>query len=63
MFILGERDQMTRPAAAQPLIDACARSRTLVLRGTGHALMAENPDGVRVALASFAQQVFAGIAA
>jgi hypothetical protein len=26
-------------------------------------MMAENPDGVRRALASFAQQVFAGVAA
>jgi len=63
LFLLGERDQMTRPAAAQPLIDACARSQVVVLRATGHALMAENPDGVRRALASFAQQVFAGVAA
>ena len=35
----------------------------IALPGTGHALMAENPDGVRRALASFAQQVFAGVTA
>jgi len=59
LFVLGERDQMTPPKAARSLIDACARSQVVVLPGTGHAMMAENPDGVRRALADFAQQVFA----
>jgi len=62
LFILGERDQMTPPKAARSLIDACARPQVVTLAGTGHAMMAENPDGVRRALAAFAQQVFAGIA-
>jgi pimeloyl-ACP methyl ester carboxylesterase len=63
LFVLGERDQMTPPKAAQSLIDACAQPQVVTLPATGHAMMAENPDGVRRALAAFAQQVFAGIAA
>lgn len=63
LFIRGARDQMTPPRAAQPLIDACAQAQALTLEGTGHAMMAENPDGVRRALAGFAQRVFAGVGA
>jgi pimeloyl-ACP methyl ester carboxylesterase len=63
LFVLGERDQMTPPRAAQSLIGACAQPQVVQLPATGHAMMAENPDGVRRALASFARQVFAGVAA
>jgi pimeloyl-ACP methyl ester carboxylesterase len=63
LFLLGERDQMTPPKAAQALVGACTRPQVVTLPATGHAMMAENPDGVRRALASFAQQVFAGVAA
>jgi pimeloyl-ACP methyl ester carboxylesterase len=63
LFVLGARDQMTPPKSAQPLIDAANRSQVVVLPATGHAMMAENPDGVRRALAEFARQVFAGVAA
>ena len=63
LVILGERDQMTPPKAARSLIDACAQPQVVVLPATGHAMMAENPDGVRRALALFAQKVFAGVAA
>jgi len=63
LFILGGRDQMTPPKAAQSLIEACAKRQVVTLPATGHAMMAENPDGVRRALAAFAQQVFAGVAA
>jgi pimeloyl-ACP methyl ester carboxylesterase len=63
LFILGARDQMTPPKAARTLIDACAKAQVVTLEATGHAMMAENPDGVRAALARFAQQVFAGVAA
>ena len=63
LAILGDRDQMTRPAAARPLIDACARAQVVTLASTGHALMTENPDGVRTALAAFAQRVFDGVTA
>ena len=63
LFILGSRDQMTPPKAAQSLIDACTQSQVVTLPATGHAMMSENPDGVRCALHAFAQKVFAGVAA
>jgi pimeloyl-ACP methyl ester carboxylesterase len=63
LFVVGERDQMTPPKAAKSLIDACADRTVVTLAATGHAMMAENPDGVRRALAAFAQQVFANVAA
>ena len=63
LFVLGDRDQMTPPKAAQALIAAAARPQVVTLPATGHNMMAENPEGVRRALAGFARQVFAGIAA
>jgi len=63
LFLMGSRDQMTPPKAARALIDACPRAEVITLEGTGHAMMAENPEGVRRALAAFAQRVFAGVAA
>ena len=62
LFILGERDQMTPPRAARTLIEACAERTVVTLAATGHAMMAENPEGVRRALAQFAQRVFASAA-
>jgi pimeloyl-ACP methyl ester carboxylesterase len=59
LFVLGAGDQMTPPKAAQALIDACPRKTVVTLPATGHALMAENPDGVREALQRFAARVFA----
>ncbi|TSE31654.1 alpha/beta fold hydrolase [Tepidimonas charontis] len=52
-FILGARDQMTPPKAAQPLIDgarAAGVAVDVVQLPAGHALMAEAPDGVLQAL-------------
>lgn len=63
LFVLGSRDQMTPPKAAQPLIAAARRPQVITLPATGHAMMAENPEGVRRALADFAQRVFAGVVA
>ncbi len=63
LFILGERDQMTPPKAAKALVDAFDDRTVVTLAGTGHAMMTENPDGLRRALAQFAQRVFAGAAA
>ncbi|HXF45401.1 MAG TPA: alpha/beta hydrolase [Burkholderiaceae bacterium] len=60
LFVLGAADSMTPPRAAQPLIDAAARKTVIALERTGHALMAENPEGVRRALADFARSAFAG---
>lgn len=64
LFILGAADQMTPPKAAQALIDAVTTPKEIItLPATGHAMAAENPDGVRVALAQFAARVFAQPAA
>ena len=59
LFLLGASDAMTMPRFAQALIDACADKTVVTLRNTGHSMMAENPDGVRVALVEFAQRVLA----
>jgi pimeloyl-ACP methyl ester carboxylesterase len=52
-------DQMTPPRAAQELIRACPDARTITLAGSGHAMMAEQPDAVRSALAQFAAATLA----
>lgn len=59
LFVLGAADQMTPPKAARGLIDACRDKQVVTLPATGHALMAENPEGVRRALADFAARVLA----
>jgi pimeloyl-ACP methyl ester carboxylesterase len=59
VFVCGAADQMTPPKAAAALIDACAEREVLTLPATGHALMGENPDGVREALARFTQRCVA----
>jgi pimeloyl-ACP methyl ester carboxylesterase len=50
MFILGERDMMTPAKAGKALAAALLDSRTVVLRGAGHMMMAERPDELRAAL-------------
>jgi pimeloyl-ACP methyl ester carboxylesterase len=57
LFVLGSADQMTPPKAARALIDACADKTVVTLPGTGHAVMTENPDGLRRALEQFAARV------
>ena len=59
LVIQGESDSMTPLRAAQSLIDAFSDVKVVRLPRTGHAAMAENPEGVRRALAAFAQRVFA----
>ena len=59
LFVLGSSDSMTPPRAAKALIDACRAHEVVTLPGAGHALMAENPDGVRTAIADFARRAFA----
>ncbi|MDM7463185.1 MAG: alpha/beta hydrolase [Tepidimonas taiwanensis] len=52
-FILGTRDQMTLPKAAQPLIDGARAAGVpveVIRLPAGHALMTEAPDGVLDAL-------------
>jgi pimeloyl-ACP methyl ester carboxylesterase len=50
LLVLGQRDQMTPAKAARDLASKLAGSRTIVLDGAGHALMAERPDEVLDAL-------------
>lgn len=56
LFVLGRRDVMTPPRAAQGLVDAIPGA-TVVQVDAGHAMMAEQPDAVLVALAGFAAGV------
>ena len=50
LLVLGDRDAMTPPKAAKALADAIPDSRTVVLKGCGHMMMAEQPDQVLDAL-------------
>jgi pimeloyl-ACP methyl ester carboxylesterase len=59
LFVLGSSDSMTPPRAAKALIDACRQPQVVTLPHAGHALMSENPDGVRTAISDFARRVFA----
>jgi pimeloyl-ACP methyl ester carboxylesterase len=59
LFVLGSSDVMTPPRAAKALIDACPQAQVVTLPRAGHSLMAENPDGVREAIARFAARAFA----
>jgi pimeloyl-ACP methyl ester carboxylesterase len=52
LFVLGSRDQMTPPKAAQSLVKAARQGRVVQLRA-GHSLMTEAPDGVLDALFGF----------
>ncbi len=58
LFVLATSDTMTPSRTAKPLIDACKDATVVTLSGTGHSLMAENPDGVREVLRRFAARVF-----
>jgi len=49
-LILGERDMMTPARAGKTLAAAIPQSRTVILPGAGHMLMAERPDAVLAAL-------------
>jgi pimeloyl-ACP methyl ester carboxylesterase len=62
LFVLGAADSMTLPRFARGLIDATANARVVQLPDTGHAMMAENPEGVRRTLAEFARSVTASVA-
>src|SRR6476469_4731340 len=49
-LVLGERDMMTPARAGKALAAALPSSRTVVLRGAGHMLMAARPDALLAAL-------------
>jgi pimeloyl-ACP methyl ester carboxylesterase len=53
LFILGARDMMTPPRAAQDLVKAIAGAKVVTLAPSGHTLMAEAPDATLDALISF----------
>ena len=53
LFILGARDMMTPPRAAQDLSKAIAGSKTVTIGLSGHSLMAEAPDATLDALIAF----------
>jgi pimeloyl-ACP methyl ester carboxylesterase len=53
LLILGSRDIMTPPRNAKDLMAALPGARTVMLEGSGHALMAERPDAVLDALIGF----------
>jgi pimeloyl-ACP methyl ester carboxylesterase len=53
LFILGARDMMTPPRAAQDLTRAIAGSKTVSIAPSGHSLMAEAPDATLDALIGF----------
>lgn len=54
LFLLGRKDVMTPPKAAQALVSAMPRAQVVTLEASGHALMAEQPDQVLDALSVFA---------
>src|SRR6266478_5100723 len=49
-FMLGERDMMTPAKAGKTLAAVLPNSRTIILRGAGHMMMAERPDELLAAL-------------
>ena len=53
LFILGRRDAMTPPKAAQSLSQALKHSKIVTLESSGHSLMAEAPDATLDALIEF----------
>jgi pimeloyl-ACP methyl ester carboxylesterase len=53
LFILGARDVMTPPRAAQDLARAIQGSKTVTIGPSGHSLMAEAPDATLDALIAF----------
>jgi pimeloyl-ACP methyl ester carboxylesterase len=49
-LVLGERDMMTPAKAGRALAAVIPHSRTVMLRGAGHMMMAERPDELLAAL-------------
>jgi len=53
LLVVGARDQMAPPKAAQPLAAALAAATVVTLPGCGHSIMAEQPDALLDALRAF----------
>lgn len=53
LFVLGARDMMTPPRAAQDLIKAIGGAKAVTVQLSGHSLMAEAPDATLDALIGF----------
>jgi len=53
LFVLGARDAMTPPRAAQDLVKKLANAKTMTVALSGHSLMAEAPDATLDALIGF----------
>ena len=53
LMISGSRDLMTPPRSAKPLAEKLANLNSVTIEGSGHDLMAEQPDAVLDALISF----------
>ena len=56
LCVLGDRDAMTPPKAARALQAAIKGQRTVLVKASGHALMAEQPDAVLDALVGFLRE-------
>jgi pimeloyl-ACP methyl ester carboxylesterase len=56
LFVLGARDVMTPPRAAQELMKALPGAKAVTLQLSGHLLMAEAPDQTLDALIGFLSQ-------
>lgn len=54
LFIVGERDMMTMPKAASPVIDAIKGARAVRVKEAGHSMLSEAPDECLKAMWSFA---------
>jgi pimeloyl-ACP methyl ester carboxylesterase len=54
-MILGSRDLMAPPRSAKPLAEKLRNLRSVTIEGSGHDLMAEQPDAVLDALISFVE--------
>ena len=53
LFVLGKRDVMTPPRAAQALLDKLSNSKVEIAELSGHGLMGEVPDATLDALVAF----------
>jgi pimeloyl-ACP methyl ester carboxylesterase len=56
LLLLGADDRMTPARGAKPLAEAISDSRTIVLSGAGHMMMAEQPDETLDALSKFFEE-------